>query len=238
VLFLPTRIAYLRTMLRRIILAHAALLAACVTDDSNAGASLDAARDSARVARADSIARARQDSINRAQPGYIVDSILPVEEEIRRFRMAVGGTEQRALTGGAASRDALVARFAAAVAARDTAALQAMAVNAREFIDLVYPSSPYTAPPYRQAPGFVWTQIQLPSGSGLRRLLERVGGSPLRIDALRCPATPERQGANRLHTECVVRFAIGAATPREGRLFGTILERDGRFKFVSYANMF
>jgi hypothetical protein len=35
-----------------------------------------------------------------------------------------------------------------------------------------------------------------------------------------------------------VRFAIGAATPREGRLFGTILERDGRFKFVSYANMF
>jgi hypothetical protein len=32
-------------------------------------------------ARADSIALVRQDSINRAQPGYVVDSILPMEEQ-------------------------------------------------------------------------------------------------------------------------------------------------------------
>jgi hypothetical protein len=37
-------------------------------------------------ARADSLTRARQDSVNRAQPGYIVDSILPIEEQLRRFR--------------------------------------------------------------------------------------------------------------------------------------------------------
>jgi hypothetical protein len=59
--------------------------------------------------REDSVARARQDSINRAQPGYIVDSVLPVEEELRRFREALGGTPATKLANGSESREALVA---------------------------------------------------------------------------------------------------------------------------------
>src|SRR5688572_3108316 len=75
---------------------------------------------------ADSIARARQDSINRRLPGYVVDSILPVEEELRRFRLAVReqgastGTDTNdivtALTSGSDSREALVRRFIKALA--------------------------------------------------------------------------------------------------------------------------
>lgn len=213
------------------------LLAACAP---GAGAD-DASRvvaDSSASAHTDSVARARQDSVNRTQPGYIVDSILPVEEEVRRFRAAVGGSVVTALSGAAASRHALVAQFAAAVSARDSSALRSLAVSPREFIDLVYPSSPYTKPPYRQAPGLLWSQIQLPSGTGFVRLLERLGGKPLRAEALTCPGRPERQGENLLHANCTVRFAAGDAPLREGRLFGTILERHGRFKFVSFANMY
>src|SRR5512138_1154903 len=40
---------------------------------------------------ADSIERARQDSINRSQPGYVVDSARPPEEDLRRFRDVLGG---------------------------------------------------------------------------------------------------------------------------------------------------
>lgn len=194
--------------------------------------------DSLSAALADSAGRVRQDSINRAQPGYIVDSILPIDEEVRRFRAAVGGSAATALSGGAPSRDDLIARLAAAVSARDSAALRSLALSPREFIDLVYPSSPYTKPPYRQAPGLLWSQIQLPSGTGFVRLLERLGGKPLRVEALSCPGKPERQGDNLLHANCTVRFASGDAPLREGRLFGTILERRGRFKFVSFANMY
>ena len=61
--------------------------------------------------RADSIARARQDSINRASPGYVIDSVLPVEEEIRRFRAAVGGATAAELQHASASRTELVERF-------------------------------------------------------------------------------------------------------------------------------
>ncbi len=215
------------------------LLAACTpapSDDTIVHA--DAARDSVTRERADSLARAHQDSINRAQPGYIVDSILPIAEEMRRFRSAVGGDPVTALRGGSDSRDGLVARFAHVLAANDSTALRRLAVTPREFIDLIYPESPYTRPPYRQSPGLLWRQMQLPSGSGLRRLIERHAGRPFRIETLRCPPTPEVQGNNRLHTGCTVRFASGADSAREGRLFGTIVERQGHFKFVSFANMY
>src|SRR5687767_6963615 len=62
-------------------------------------------------ARADSIKTARQDSINRATPGYVIDSILLVEETIRRFRAAVGGEPVTELAGASPSREALVRRF-------------------------------------------------------------------------------------------------------------------------------
>lgn len=125
--------------------------------------------------RADSIARAHQDSLNRAQPGYIIDSVLPVEEELRRFRAAIGGTTVTSLRHGSDSREALVRRLVGAVAAQDTAQLRDMALTAREFADLVYPSSPYTRPPYRQAPGLVWMQMVNPSVSGFKRLMARRG---------------------------------------------------------------
>lgn len=215
------------------------LLAACTPAPSDdTVATLDAARDSLARARADARARARQDSINRAQPGYVVDSILPIADEVRRFQSAVGGDPATALRDGRGSRDALVARFADALAAGDSAALRRLAVSPREFIDLIYPESPFTRAPYRQAPGLLWRQIQLPSGNGLRRLLERHGGRPLRVETLRCPASPEVQGNNRLHVGCTVRFVSGADAAREGQLFGTIIERHGQFKFVSFANMY
>jgi hypothetical protein len=194
--------------------------------------------DSATVQRADSIARARQDSVNRASPGYVVDSILPVEEEIRRFRVALGGAPLTGLEHASASREALVQRLAAAITANDTAALQRTVVTAREFIDLVYPESPYTKPPYRQAPGLVWTLISEPSKSGGRRLLAKLGGKSLTVSAPTCPAAPDAQGRNRLWQSCTVRYTSDADSARTGRLFGSILERDGRFKFMSLANQY
>lgn len=202
-------------------------------------------RDDARPAagpaagqRADSIARARQDSVNRASPGYIVDSILPVEEEIRRFRAAVGGSAVTGLEQASPSREALVQRLAAAIISYDSVALQRTVVTAREFIDLVYPESPYTKPPYRQAPGLVWTLITEPSNAGRRRLLAKLGGKSLAVSGPTCPGAPEVQGRNRLWKACTVRYASDGDATRTGRLFGSILERDGRFKFMSLANQY
>lgn len=183
-------------------------------------------------AQADSIARARQDSVNRAQPGYVVDSILPVEEELRRFREGLPAVTT--LEGGVSSRNELVSAVLTALAKADTAALVGLAVSRAEFAWLVYPESPFTAPPYRQAPGLVWMRQGGESETGLGRLLARYAGLASGRSGT-CAEPPVTQGRNRIWRDCTVRLA----RPGEEittRPFGTIIERDGRFKVLSYAN--
>jgi hypothetical protein len=219
--------------------AAAVLLAAAVvttryTSEGQPATHVPAA-DSAHI---DSLARARQDSINRAQPGYVVDSILPVAEELRRFRASIGGDSAVRLTGGSTSREALVRRFVQALAANDTTDLQAMAVRSREFADLYYPESPYTHAPYRESPALAWSLIQNPSTSGLTRLVRRLGGKPIRYVGHRCDPATVREGRNVRYTGCLIRLVDERGDTVTKRYFGSILERDGRYKFLSYTNQF
>ncbi|MGH7752992.1 MAG: hypothetical protein ACREN5_09260, partial [Gemmatimonadales bacterium] len=98
-------------------------------------------------------------AIPPSPPGGVVDSILPIEEEIRRFREA-SGQPPEALMGGAPSRDALIRTWIAAVERLDTLALARMLMNAGEYIAFYYPESPYTRRPYRQSPAIRWLLIQ------------------------------------------------------------------------------
>lgn len=195
-------------------------------------------RSPADSARADSVARARQDSINRAQPGYVIDSIFTPEEELRRFRAAFPDDSATRLVGGAASRDALVRRFVRAVAAADTADLRRMAVRGREFADLYYPESPYSHPPYHQPPSFAWRLIQDPSTAGLTKLLRRLGGKPMTFVAERCDPQVVRQGRVTRYAGCIVTVVTASGDTATKRYFGSIIERDHQFKFLSYTNDF
>src|SRR5215204_1111869 len=95
----------------------------------------------AEASPADSVAiRARQDSIVRSRAGYVIDSILPVEEEIRRFQATLG-TAPQGFSGGARSRTALIDAFLRSLKQRDTAGLFGLVVNRAEFGFLVYPTS-------------------------------------------------------------------------------------------------
>jgi hypothetical protein len=186
----------------------------------------------------DSVARARQDSINRTLPGYVVDSILPIEEEVRRFKSKLDGPPVDALAHASASRDELVRRIVRDVARGDSADLVATAVTPREFIDLVYPSSPYTHPPYRESPSIVWMQIANPSNSGYLRLYRRLGGQAFQYESHTCDAKPDRQGKNTLWLGCTIRVLNPQHETTTQRWFGTIIERDGRFKVMSFRNQF
>lgn len=186
----------------------------------------------------DSVSRERQDSINRAQPGYVVDSILPPDEAMRRFRATFPGDSARLFIGGSTSRDALVRRFVRAVARADTTDLRAMALHGREFADLYYADSPYSQPPYRQPPAFAWRLIQDPSTAGLTKLLQRLGGKPVDFVSERCDPKVAREGKSTRYSGCLVRVVNAAGDTVTKRYFGSILERDGRFKFLSFTNDF
>ena len=200
--------------------------------------SADAASARTDSLRADSIARARQDSINRTLPGYVIDSARPIPEEIRRFAARIGGDPVTSFAHASASRETLIRRVVRDVTHADSTDLAAAAVTPREFIDLVYPSSPYTHPPYEQPPDLVWMQIASPSAAGYRRLLARRGGQAFSYLGHTCAGKPDRQGPNTLYLDCFITVRDPQNERIKQRWFGTIIERDGRFKILSYRNQY
>ncbi|HEX8275881.1 MAG TPA: hypothetical protein VF615_24810 [Longimicrobiaceae bacterium] len=168
-----------------------------------------------------------------AAPSGPVDSILPNAESQRRFRE--GLPEVASLAGASESRDALVRRFARAVERHDTADLRAMVMSRAEFAYLYYPHTRYTRRPYELPPELLWFTIEQNSEKGIVRVLRRLGGQPLGVRSVECEDEPEAVGPAGLWNRCLVRRAGDG--PAE-RLFGSIMELDGRYKFVSYANEF
>lgn len=177
-----------------------------------------------------------EDTSYRTRPGYVIDSVKPVEVELADFRARLGPAPTR-LHGGASTFDGLMSAFARAVEGNDSLALQHMQLDAAEFAWLVYPSSPYTKPPYRQSPDLAWLQLRA-GDTGLRRLLERRGGTHLGIAGHQCDAEPVVEGDNRLWRHCVVKTLRQSGDTLRERMFGVVIERHGHFKFASYQNQY
>ena len=171
-----------------------------------------------------------------ADPGgaaaAIVDSVVPVEEALDRFRVDLSAVQ--GFEGGYDSPEALVREVLDRLAAEDTIAFEPLAVNRAEFAWLVYPESPMSRPPYELPPALTWFRLQQENRIGVLRMLRDLGGREFESFALRCPRAAVMEGENRLLSGCTVRAGEG----EERRLFGTLVERDGRWKVLSFANDF
>ncbi len=170
----------------------------------------------------------------RAEAASVVDSVVPREVALARFRDGLANPET--LSGGAASREALVRAFAHALERSDTVALTAMVLTRAEFAYLFYPTNPQGLPPYDLSPGLMWFTRETGSRQGLSRLLEQRTGRPLWYVGHSCDPSVSIQGEYRVVGPCLIRRRSDDGSIVEERLFGPIIERDGRFKFVSYAN--
>ena len=172
-----------------------------------------------------------------SQPGDKVDSILPMAEQLRRFRSGLSETSR--LEGGALDRETLARQFLAGVAAQDTAALIRLVVSPAEFAWLVFPQHEYSEPPNALDPAVFWSQLDAESEKGLRGVLQRYGGHTLGFRELRCQRDTRqlRPGPATLWSSCQIGFRNGGKVERH-RLFGSIVERDGRVKLLSLASEF
>jgi hypothetical protein len=167
--------------------------------------------------------------------GGVVDSILPIDEQLRRFRADLR-EQPDTLRYASASIDALVQRWGKAVASRDTSELNAMTLDRAEFAWLYYPGSKLSKPPYEAPPQLLWGQIMSNSNSGAKQLLERFGGKRFVIEKVLCPAASDTTAASLVYSECRVRAHAANGKAFTDRLFGSIVEHRGRFKFLGYAN--
>jgi len=167
-------------------------------------------------------------------PPLQVDSILSRDEALRRFRQGLAPAE--VLEGGQESRDRLVAGFLRALGKRDALALTTMAITRPEFAYLYYPTTPQSLPPYELEPGLMWYMLLQRSDRGLRRSLTLYGGRELLLLSYDCGKEESREGHNTISGPCVMRVRDERGRTVSLRLFSQIIERGGRYKFVSYAN--
>jgi hypothetical protein len=164
---------------------------------------------------------------NRAPAAHTEYSI---EAELAAFR-ALDSSPVPPYLDGPTSIDSLVSQFARSLSRRDTAGLRHLQITRSEFAYLYYPETRLSRPPYELDPATMWTQISSQREAGARRLVAKYGETDFRIRKLVCQP-PDEQNLIVIH-QCSV-ATNRDSSPRQ--LFGSIVERNGRFKFVGLAN--
>ncbi len=182
----------------------------------------------------DSSPPAAASSLAAQSPPAHVDSFIPREVALERFRKS--GRKVTQLAHAAVSRDALVREFVRALERRDTTTLRQLIISRDEFAWLYYPTSRQGLPPYSLNPDLMWFMQVEQSNSGMTRALNQLGGKHLSYAGYRCEGRSTTEGENTLWGPCTVRLVQTAGDTAEGRLFGPILRREGKYKFLSYAN--
>ncbi|HSJ08723.1 MAG TPA: hypothetical protein VK928_02390, partial [Longimicrobiales bacterium] len=175
---------------------------------------------------------AAQDGAGPGVAVVTVDSIFPMPEMIARFQARVGTPVAGLPASSATSREELVERFVRAVEDSSVGALRALRMDARQYAYLYVPTSRMTGEPYRQPPELGWLLVEQNGLKGEARVLRRFGGRSLGYRGHAC-GEPVVEGTNTLWEDCTLDLDVHDVPIR---LFGTILERDGRYALVSIAN--
>lgn len=166
----------------------------------------------------------------------VIDSVFPIDVMLDRFRVDI--PEARELSSGASSRDSLVERVVRALVGADTLAFEELTVDLSEWAWLYYPTSAQALPPYELPPGMAWLQVQQNNRTGVLRALQRLEGQALEYQGYSCDPDPTVEGENTIWVGCLVTLARADQGPTAIRLFSSILERNGQFAVLSYANDF
>jgi hypothetical protein len=164
----------------------------------------------------------------------VVDSAVSRSEALRAFREGLAPTDS--LVGGATSAAALMKAFVRALERNDTVSLERLALSRQEFAWIYYPTNPQAASPYDLSPSLYWFLLEGRSRKGLGHLIAERGGQPLRYAGVRCDTTVSREGENTVTGPCAVLLLQQGGDTIAERLFGLVIERRKRWKFVSYAN--
>jgi hypothetical protein len=177
-----------------------------------------------------------RDAAPRAEAAVPVDTIRPAAEALTRFREGLPRVDS--LAGGADSRDGLIARFVEAVARQDTAAVRGMVLDRAEYAWIYFPSLQRMNPATNLQPEVMWMLHAQESEKGITRVLRRLGGGQARFGGYACEAAPQVEGASRYWHACTVETIAQDGEKATLKLFGSLVERGGRWKIVSYANDF
>jgi hypothetical protein len=159
---------------------------------------------------------------------------LSISDAVRVFQRDLPPADS--LAHASPDQAALVRRLVSAIDRRDTADVRGMLLSRAEFGWLYYPTSAMASPPYELPPQVGWLQLVLESDKGVGRALDRLAGRGLRYGGHRCAKGPTAEGENRVWSRCAVTLRTATGDTTSAVLFGGIVERGGRYKFLNYWN--
>jgi hypothetical protein len=144
------------------------------------------------------------------------------------------GRSSRPLANAHDSPEALARAVLAAVETGDADALRALALNKDEFVEHVWPDLPAARPERNLSPGFVWGDLNQKSNVTLRDTLAAHGGKKYELISIRYLGETTQYGSYRVHRESELTIRDAGGVERQIRVFGSTIEKGGRYKAFSY----
>jgi hypothetical protein len=119
-------------------------------------------------------------------------------------------------------------------ARRDETTLRGLALSAAEFREHVWPELPAARPERNLPPDYVWGDLQQKSDASLRSLLAQHGGRRLTLESVSFAGETTGHQTYTVARKATLRVRDGQGTSSTIRLFGSVLQKDGRAKVFSY----
>lgn len=140
--------------------------------------------------------------------------------------------EKRELSNSCGSIDALAEKVLEAVAAEDAQVLDGLRINQDEFKQYLWPEFPASKNnvPY----DFAWDNLNGKTVKGLRRALSDYGKQKFELESVSFKEGIEEYPTFKIHTKAVLHVKDRVGNEKELEFCGSIIERNGEFKLLSY----
>ena len=110
----------------------------------------------------------------------------------------------------------------------------ALALTESEFRDIAYPRLPASRPERNTSAEFLWEMLHQRSRRSLASTLDRRGGRRYELVAVDFAGETTDYGPFRVHRKTVLTVRTPAGEEETLRVFGSLLEQDGRYKIFSF----
>jgi hypothetical protein len=132
------------------------------------------------------------------------------------------------------SARAVAERVLDAIASRDRAALEGLAISEPEFRAHVWQSLPAARPERNLPMSYVWGDLHQKSVASLSQVLAKYGGRRYELVDVRFGAEPTAYAGFVVHREARLSVRSAGGPVEEIRVCGSLIEQDGRWKVFSY----
>lgn len=147
---------------------------------------------------------------------------------------AAGCERRPALQDTFDSPESLTRAVVNALSHRDLARLGSLALTEDEFRQLVWPKLP-AARAGRNLPwSYVWEDLHSKSGHHLRGLVQEWNDQGFQVARVSFAGETTDYQTHRIHRKTVVTLRDRSGRETTGRLFGSTIEQNGRYKVFSY----